>query len=593
MRGSGYMDRRNLWSKEEEEYLKKNSKMSEKQLALKLEKSQEAIRAKRQSLRENINKKNLIYNQNKGKGWSEDEIKYLRDHPNMSTKQLAEALGRSPGSVRTKKYALGNDLSANSTTPKANKDWSKRELDYLTENKSLPRKELAEHLNRSVQSVAMQLARIRGSSLIKTFDEDENSKLKELYKKNKSDKQISHELSINPNTVRKQRYSMGLIRINDEKYKGNDTAVDLRNMSTTDKQVIKGFLGNLTGLKRLGRELKKSPNSLKPVIQDLGVKSVKQDDWTSLRNHLKEKFNHILPIHLQEILKGMLLADGRFEVQNNGIVVPNTHGLKEYQNAIKELNDIRSQIISGTIPTLNDIRKWNNGADKIINSNIATFRVNKSIQEFTWVNELYNEFKQYCNNLPKIAPNNKTNQILKWDVNFETTPSAQFGFEWDKWYEPLNIKNPLTEKFGQKYKKILPLDFKDFTPNSLLHMYSGIGSMSANSIYFASMNFTQTENKILQTELKKIEIQSELVRTKYGNGYYVGISMNQDNRKNFFDYISQARMYSKAEEFLPYKFDRSLSREEYLNEVLKDHPEFTDPNCEITWNGLFSSNYKK
>jgi len=88
--------------------------------------------------------------------WSENDINFLFENPNMSIPNIAKALGKSESAVKTKRSRLG--IRTESTKPWT--DEERRILSYFYEEKS--KKELMELLpERSWDSIRSQALFLR------------------------------------------------------------------------------------------------------------------------------------------------------------------------------------------------------------------------------------------------------------------------------------------------------------------------------------------------------------------------------------------------------------------------------------------------
>ena len=92
--------------------------------------------------------------------WTEEEEKYLRkNYGKLTVSQMARHLHRTPHLVSAHIYSHG--LQQNNGTPKAGKNWSQEEKDYLAEKWGQCSVEgIAKHLQRSVSSVINKSAKL-------------------------------------------------------------------------------------------------------------------------------------------------------------------------------------------------------------------------------------------------------------------------------------------------------------------------------------------------------------------------------------------------------------------------------------------------
>lgn len=132
------------WTKEEDEYLINNYiQLSSKQIADHLGRTVHSINARRDDL-------GLIRHE----AWSVDEINYIKEnYLNMSHKEMGLHLNRSEAAVRAKCFDLN--------LYKKEIPWEDWELQFVEDNyMNMTRKEIAEYLNRSYDAVQIKASRM-------------------------------------------------------------------------------------------------------------------------------------------------------------------------------------------------------------------------------------------------------------------------------------------------------------------------------------------------------------------------------------------------------------------------------------------------
>ena len=247
--------------------------------------------------------------------------------------------------------------------------------------------------------------------------------------------------------------------------------------------------------------------------------------------------------------------------------------LKKYYTILDQINTIRDKVKKHETLTNKDITVWNNTNRIVQNLNTATFRVHKSIFEFKWVELLYREFdKDYIlKGFMKPIKKGVRPDRLKWSCGFDTSSSYQLFLIWLEWYT----------KNGKKVKKRIPTSFTKLTPNILLHWYIGDGTNSSGTLALYTFGFKLSDQKRLRKALLAIGVETELIRKR--GKYYIRISKGEENVTSFFKFMSTAKYYNKANELLPHKFDRDLKKQEIVNKLRTEHPEYFDETADLSW----------
>lgn len=91
----------------------------------------------------------------KAKPWRDDEYGFLEDHPDLSNRQIAEALDRSVRAVERKRQKIKAGW-----TP-SREPWLEEDIDFLRSNPHLTPEQAASHLATTVERVNAQRLRLR------------------------------------------------------------------------------------------------------------------------------------------------------------------------------------------------------------------------------------------------------------------------------------------------------------------------------------------------------------------------------------------------------------------------------------------------
>src|SRR5208337_278487 len=134
-----------IYTKEQKQFLKDNEKMSLSELSDKLGRSTRSISSERSRL--GISTK-TVHGQ-LHKKWTEKDIKFLKENPNMSAKELASKLGKRRESVYGWKAELGI------TTPRYVKPWTDDDIKLL--KSGIPMGDLIKTLRRSHDTIVKKM----------------------------------------------------------------------------------------------------------------------------------------------------------------------------------------------------------------------------------------------------------------------------------------------------------------------------------------------------------------------------------------------------------------------------------------------------
>lgn len=328
--------------------------------------------------------------------------------------------------------------------------------------------------------------------------------------------------------------------------------------------LIRKYIGEMNGLKAIGKEIHKDPRNFKHNIEKIGIKiPFPGSIWTKAKLHLDYRFFKPIDKDLEEIIIGSLLGDAQIRLQSKALCHENNPSLEEYENTIKLANFIRKKALNLEILDKLDISNWNNAIDMIRNTNTANFRIHKSILEIEWVKVLTKEFKRFCDTTTYIRPI-KNSKNVAWSCGFDTQSSIQLYNFWKEWYIQQNRNS---------FSKITPIK-ELITPNSLLHWYIGDGHLSGYDFSITSIGFSYEENKRLLDQIKKLGIKCKL--RKKQSRYYIGFSCTEINRMNFESYLKRSKYYKIARKLFPYKFDKYYPKKLWLEDVRREKPELFD-----------------
>jgi predicted transcriptional regulator len=154
------------WTDKEIKFLKDNPDMSYDDLVKSLGRSRDAIHSKKRDLKYyKIDKRDkkiykTFHNIKISKQWTDKEVELLKKNENMSIKELSELLNRTPGSINQKKNDL-KEIRTKGEIKNSGVPWTAKDIKYLQKNLSKSSRELAEALSRSKSSVETKLHKLR------------------------------------------------------------------------------------------------------------------------------------------------------------------------------------------------------------------------------------------------------------------------------------------------------------------------------------------------------------------------------------------------------------------------------------------------
>ena len=149
------------WTEEELLFLQKNCKNKTiRELANELGRTYDSVRGKLKA--ENLNVKVDKRNSNQGQAWTEEELKFLREHhAEYTIAQMSEILGRKTKSVHHRLYK--EKLSFVASDRKGfihGTEWTNEEIQYLYDHKDETPRKIGKDLNRTERSVYAKMMRL-------------------------------------------------------------------------------------------------------------------------------------------------------------------------------------------------------------------------------------------------------------------------------------------------------------------------------------------------------------------------------------------------------------------------------------------------
>lgn len=344
-------------------------------------------------------------------------------------------------------------------------------------------------------------------------------------------------------------------------------------MSDAQKDLVNRYIGDMQGMKAIGKEIHSDPRTFKKDLTSLGIViPFPGSIWKKMQDHYSGRFDRPISKDLEEILYGSLLGDGNIRLQSKSDFHVDSPSMSEYKELLENANQIRENIANGGDLSAKDVHKWNEGINTIKNINTANFRMHKSITEIKWVKNLDSLFKKEINTGDGFIKKVNRVQDIKWSCGFDTNSSVQLFNIWKDWYTK-------DDKFVDKY---IPRDkLTHLTPDIVLQWYTGDGYYTGNAISFATHNFTKSDNEYLVGLLKERGIDSKIYPD--GDKFRIGVSHRKINREIFFDYLSQAKSYNLASEQFPHKFNFGVMKRDLITELKISNPEFFDRNSGLKY----------
>jgi len=324
--------------------------------------------------------------------------------------------------------------------------------------------------------------------------------------------------------------------------------------------LLKMYIGELTGLKEIGFKIKKDPRTFRQAITSTGIEiPFPGSIWCKTSQHFKGRFFKPTPEWMDEIIKGSMLGDAQIRLQSKGKYHDDNPSIEEYVAILQNVEKIRTKARARNQITKNEIQYWNYAIRRIKKTNTANFRIHKSILEFKWVKLMNKAFSEFMKVKLYVKPvNNKT---TKWTCGFDTASSVQMLNFWKEWYTA-----------GEnKLNKRIP-SLQNIKPNTLLHWYVDDGYYSGTDLSLCTHGFSRRDQEFLISSLQLEGIDCKL---KYSyKKPHINISARKQNRDLFFSFLSEAKFYEKAKNIFPYKFTSSLSKKEWMKKIYKENPEY-------------------
>lgn len=333
------------------------------------------------------------------------------------------------------------------------------------------------------------------------------------------------------------------------------------------KQLLKMYLGDMVGLKEIGKKIHNDPRTFKKEITSFGIIIPHPGAvWTKVKKHIAGHFFIPIPNSNIDMITGLILGDAQLRVQTKAAIHNFEQDIEKYAYVLSSIRNIQAKVKQEIDLSEQDVKNWNASIKLIKNTNTANLRIHKSILELTWVKVLAKKFKEFIP-IRLYIKKNRT-KSTKWSCGFDTQASVQFFNLWQHWYK-------INE---QKTTKVLA-NIKKLTPNILLHWYVDDGYISKSELALCSHNFNLAEQRTLLKFLDREGIQAKIKKRK--TKYFISISFKKANREHFFDYIKQAELYNEAVECLPYKFSATLRKREWIKEIKSKHPAYFQEGEEI------------
>ena len=334
----------------------------------------------------------------------------------------------------------------------------------------------------------------------------------------------------------------------------------LKRKQYSESELIRLYIGELMGLKAIGKKIQSDPRTFKSKITSLGIEvPFPGSVWCKITQHLKGQFFKPFPRKFEDVIIGSLLGDGQIRLQSKTRPHVNNPDIFEYESVLLGISKLRNEIAKGKQITKDEVRNWNSAIDLIKQTNTANFRFHKSILELDWIKLLSKKFDKFLKITPFIKKAN--NKTTKWTCGFDTSSSVQLFDFWRKWY---------VYRSNKLVKKIPTLP--SLTPNILLHWYIDDGYFSGGDMSICTQAFSYDEQKVLMKYLETENLVSN-IRHK-GNYSYIGISLKRENKERFFEFISQADLFKEAYNLFPYKFSKDISKSEWKKEIMREKPEY-------------------
>lgn len=344
-------------------------------------------------------------------------------------------------------------------------------------------------------------------------------------------------------------------------------------MNKLQRELVSKYIGMLSGLKTIGKEIGKDPRTFREELTSLGINIAHPGSvWKKMQNHYAGKFDRPISALLKDIVQGSLLGDGSLRLQSKDLPHAESPSLDEYRELLTQIQVLRKRVIEGHSLRKEDIVLWNEGIELIRNVNTAQFRLHKSIVEIRWVKSIAALFEKEIAIQHTFVKQAYRAQSVKWTCGFDTLSSVQLFDIWKSWY----FNNEVVTK-----KHVPREQLTSLSPDSLLQWYTGDGFYSGTGIGLSTQGFSREDQEHLIVLLQKIGIEATLRRqNKEGE---IGIKTDKANRERFFAYLSSATLFDIARSELPQKFDPHFRKDELLHKLRETNPEFFTLDHKPKW----------
>ena len=122
----------------------------------------------------------------------------------------------------------------------------------------------------------------------------------------------------------------------------------------TQLDIVKLYIGELMGLKIIGKKIHGDPRTFKHKITSLGIEvPFPGSIWCKVSQHLDKRFFKPLPKWKEEIVIGSLLGDAQIRLQSkvqHHVNSPDTAKYKEVLNQVRALEK-KKQDLLGNVST--------------------------------------------------------------------------------------------------------------------------------------------------------------------------------------------------------------------------------------------------
>ncbi|MFX1256086.1 MAG: hypothetical protein ACFFCZ_31045, partial [Promethearchaeota archaeon] len=303
------------------------------------------------------------------------------------------------------------------------------------------------------------------------------------------------------------------------------------------------------------------------ILHELGIHTDLHLGSHIMKMRLDSGWQPLSP-HLQQVLEGELLGDGSLQVNAS---VETSRPLPSEDAIINALDDLQwfSWVDIEPEPRKLDeaISLFNTTRETLAYLHGVVFRLQMVPHAADWIDYVATQFRAggyYVN----IYPGKQVDEDgVEHPVIFlQTESSLNLHREQLRWYNPL---------------RGVPWNFS-LSPTSLLHWFMGDGSFG-NEITFSTDNFHLTDVMRLALELRRrVGVRAKPFwrppKYKFGtteplspeelaqldpNQYWrIKIPANYWSRMRFLDYLDQAPGFDIARRIFPWKFSRSIKKED-------------------------------